>query len=209
MSENPRVGRVLRASTRGFDCGTHSRDVGTQHDFGAFVKVPIANTSREEGQIHTLGLIYKVEIKDDQLINELVLGEAVPDMILRDQRENRMIPVEIKIVNVGFMVKHGAEITMFRSLPPRPPMSLSDVEQCTEEEIRLFTATPDFFRLLLNASEVPADDLVAAGIRYAAWRAYSTDATERYAFHVRCGKQLARDVTDLKRLSHLLNLIRP
>jgi hypothetical protein len=209
MSDNPRIGRVLRASTRGFDCGTHSRDVGPQHDFGAFAKVPIANTSREEGQIHAVGLIYKVEIKDDQLINELVLGEAVPDMILRDQRENRMIPVEIKIINVGFMVRQGAQLDMFRSLPPRPPMSLSDVEQCSPDEIRLFTASPDFFRLLLNASEVPSDDLVAAGIRYAAWKAYGDDKTEHYAFHVRCGKQLARDVTDLKRLSHLLNLIRP
>jgi hypothetical protein len=209
MSESPRVGRVLRASTRGFDCGTHSRDVGQQHDFGAFAKVPIANTSREEGQIHAIGLIYKVEIKDDQLINELVLGEAVPDMILRDQRENRMIPVEVKIVNVGFIVRQGAAVSMFRSLPPRPPMSLSDVEQCTPDEIRQFTSTPDFFRLLLNASEVPADDLVAAAIRYAAWKAYSHDKAELYAFHVRCGKQLARDVTDLKRLHHLLNLIRP
>ena len=209
MSDYPRVGRVLRASTRGFDCGTHSRDIGQQHDFGAFVKVPIANTTREEGQIHALGLIYKVEIKDDQLINELVLGEAVPDMILRDQRENRMIPVEVKMVNVGFMVRQGAQTMMLRSLPPRPPMSLSDVEQCTPEEIRQFTETPDFFRLLLNASEVPADDLVAAAVRYAAWKAYSHSEQERYDFHVRCGKQLARDVTDLKRLSHLLNLIRP
>jgi hypothetical protein len=209
MSDIPRVGRILRASTRGFDCGTHSKDIGPQHDFGAFVKVPIANTSREEGLIHAIGLIYKVEIKDDQLINELVLGEAVPDMILRDQRENRMIPVEIKIVNVGFIVNQGNQMAIFRSLPPRPPMSLSDVEQCTAEEIREFTRLPDFFRLLLTASEVPADDLVAAGIRYAAWKAYSGNKDELYAFHVRCGKQLARDVTDLKRLSHLLNLIRP
>lgn len=209
MSDNMRVGRVLRASTRGFDCGCHSRDIGAQHDFGAFVKTPIANTNREEGQIHAIGLIYKLEIKDDQLINELVLGEAVPDMILRDQRENRMIPVEIKIINVGFMMQQHAVITMFRSLPPRPPMSLNDVEECTADEIRKFTESPDFFRLLLNASEVPADDLIAAAIRYTAWRAYSHDEKARYDFHVRCGKQLARDVTDLKRLSHLLNLIRP
>ena len=117
MTDKIRVGRILRASTRGFDCGTHSREIGQQHDFGAFVKAPIANTTHQEGQIHTIGIIYKVEIKDDQLINELVLGEAVPDMVLRDQRENRMIPVEIKVINVGFQ-RDGM---LFHSLPPRPP----------------------------------------------------------------------------------------
>lgn len=199
--ENKRVGRILRASTRGFDCGTHSRNIGEQHDFGAFVKAPIAN----DKQIYTIGLIYKVEIKDDQLISELVLGEAMPEMILRDQRENRMIPVEVKVINAGFFVNDQ----MIHSMPPRPPMSLSDVELCTPAEVRAFTANPTFFRMLLNASEVPSDDLVAAAVRYASWYAYTDDQKERYAFHVRCGQQLARDVTDLKRLHHILNLIRP
>lgn len=204
MTDTIRVGRILRASTRGFDCGTHSREIGQQHDFGAFVKAPIANTTHQEGQIHTIGIIYKVEIKDDQLINELVLGESVPDMVLRDQRENRMIPVEIKVINVGF--QRGD--MLFHSLPPRPPMSLSDVDLMLPDEVKRFTQSTDFFRLLLNAAEVPTDDLIAASIRYAALEAYH-DAEERYAFHVRCGQQLARDVGDLKRLSHLLNLIRP
>lgn len=204
MSDKIRVGRVLRASTRGFDCGTHSREIGQQHDFGAFVKAPIANTSHHEGQIHAIGIIYKVEIKDDQLINELVLGESVPDMVLRDQRENRMIPVEIKVINVGFQRGN----LLIHSLPPRPPMSLSDVDLMLPPEVKQFTQSPDFFRLMLSASEVPTDDLVAAAIRYAALEAYP-DESEKYDFHVRCGQQLARDVTDLKRLSHLLNLIRP
>jgi hypothetical protein len=199
-----RVGRILRASTRGFDCGTHSKEISEQHDFGAFVKAPIANTHRDEGNIHAIGLIYKVEIKDDQLISELVLGEAVPDMILRDQRENRMIPVEVKVVNIGFMLGQN----MIHSMPPRPPMSLSDVDVCTPDEIYRFTQRPEFFRLVLNASEVPTDDLVAAAIRFAAWKAYA-DEKEQYAFLVRCGQQLAREVNDLKRLSHILNLIRP
>jgi hypothetical protein len=204
MSDKIRVGRILRASTRGFDCGTHSREIGPQHDFGAFVKAPISNTTSAEGQIHAVGIIYKVEIKDDQLVNELVLGESVPDMILRDQRENRMIPVEIKVINVGYQRGN----MLFHSLPPRPPMSLSDVDLMLPKEVHQFTQTPNFFRLLFNASEVPTDDLIAAAIRYAALEAYPV-ASERYDFHVRCGQQLARDMNDLTRLSHLLNLIRP
>lgn len=194
------VGRILRASTRGFDCGTHSRNIDYRHDFGAFVKAPIAN----DRTIWAIGLIYKVEIKDDQLISELVLGEGMPDAILRDQRENRMIPVEVKVLNVGYMSGQG----FIQSMPPRPPMSLSDVYLCSAEEVYTFTQSCDFFRLVLGASEVPSDDLMAASIRYAALVFENTD--DRYAFHVRCGQQIARDLgNDLKRLSYILNLIRP
>ncbi|MEO1290930.1 MAG: hypothetical protein AAFV93_24605 [Chloroflexota bacterium] len=87
-------------------------------------------------------------------------------------------------------------------------MSLSDVELMLPDEVYRFTQTPNFFRLMLGASEVPTDDLIAAAVRYAALEAYP-DERERYDFHVRCGQQLARDIGDLKRLSHLLNLIRP
>lgn len=198
MSDD-RVGRVLRASTRGFDCGTHSRLIDQRHDFGAFVKAPIAN----DQHIWAVGLIYKVEIKDDQLISELVMGESVPDMILRDQRENRMIPVEVKVLNVGYFVQH----LIVHSLPPRPPMSLSDVQLCTREEVYHFTQQRDFFRLVLGAAEVPSDDLIAAAIRYAQ---YAYDDDEQYQFVVDCGKQIARDLSnDLKRLAHILALINP
>jgi hypothetical protein len=197
------VGRVLRASTRGFDCGAHSRNIGRNHDFGAFVKAPIAN----DVYIYAIGLIYKVEIKDDQLIAELVLGEAVPDAILRDQRENRMIPVEVKVLNIGF--NRGGEI--IHSMPPRPPMSLSDVELCSPEEVYHFTQRHDFFRLVLNAAEVPSDDLIAAAVRQAAevYRHFQGEEAYR-GYLISCGRQLARDVShDLKRLSSILTMIKP
>ncbi|MGB1286460.1 MAG: hypothetical protein ACPG7F_08010 [Aggregatilineales bacterium] len=199
--DNNRVGRVLRASTRGFDCGTHSRDIGNQHDFGAFVMVPVANDS---GTV-AIGVIYKIEIKDDQLISELVMGDAVPDTILRDQRENRMIPVEVKVLNIGY-AQNG---NIIQSLPPRPPMSLTDVMVCTPDDIFYFTEQNyDFFRLILGASEVPSDDLIAACIRKAANARENPD--ERYTFLVECGRQLARYLSnDLRRLSYVLNLIRP
>lgn len=196
MSGERIVGRVLRASTRGFDCGTHSRDISPSHDFGTFVKVTIAN----DDYTIAIGLIYKVEIKDDQLIGELVMGEHVPENILRDQRDNRMIPVEIKMLSIGY-VRAG---DIVHSMPPRPPMSLSDVWQCDADEVRAFTEKFDYVRLVLGASEVPSDDLIAASIRYA-----SQFHPDPYAFKVQAGKRLARELaTDLKRLSHILSLIR-
>ncbi len=196
----PIVGRILRASTRGFACGTHSSRIGDIHDFGAFVKAPIAN-SREGAEV--LGIIYKVDIQDDQLVTELVMGDNVPENVLRDQRNNRMIPVEISALNVGFMV----DGQMIQNLPPRPPLSLSEVMLCTAEEVFDFTQRHDYFRLILDAADVPTDDLLAASIRYAQW-AYVDEA--RYDFLVGAGRELARQLSnDLKRLSHLLALIRP
>ncbi|MCU0464993.1 MAG: hypothetical protein MUF38_10550 [Anaerolineae bacterium] len=36
MQQEDIIGRVLRASTRGFNCGTHSTRISAAHDFGAF-----------------------------------------------------------------------------------------------------------------------------------------------------------------------------
>ncbi len=193
------VGRVLRASTRGFSCGTHSARIDYRHDFGALVKAPIANDDR----IFAVGVIYAVEIKDDLLISELVMAEAVDPNVLRDQRENRIIPVEISVLNIGYQFDGG----YVHSLPPRPPMSLSEVTLCSAQEVFDFTSQPDFFRLILNASEVPSDDLLAAILRYATG-AYHAD--DRYGFLVRSGRQIAQLLSgDMKRLSSILALIRP
>jgi hypothetical protein len=193
------IGRVLRASTRGYTCGTHSTKLSYRHDFGSFVKVPIAN----DESMFALGLVYAVEIKDDLLVSELVMAESVDPNILRDQRENRMIPVEISVLNIGY----GLWRNFIQSMPPRPPMSLSVVRQCTAEEVYYFTQNKEFFRLVLNASEVPSDDLVAALLRVAV-EAYPTE--ERYDFMVESGRSLAKLLTsDAKRLGAILSLIKP
>ena len=111
------VGRVLRASTQGFDCGAHSTNIGPQHDFGALVKVPVANMDG----MWAFGLIFSVEIESDELVTELVMAEGVNINVLNDHRENRMIPVAIRVLNVGFSDRGQ----IIHSLPPRPPMSLS------------------------------------------------------------------------------------
>lgn len=198
--ERHRVGRVLRASTTGFDCGTRGSKIDELHTFGAFVKVPIS-----DGELaYAVGLIYAIRIDDDPLARELVMASYVDNNALLDQRENRMVPVEIGVINIGYM-DNGVIV---HSLPPRPPMSLSEVDLCEPEEVYAFTRRMDFFRLVLNAKEVPSDELMAAALRYAAW-AYP-EGGERYDFLVRSGRRLAGLLShDLKRLAHILELIKP
>ncbi|MBK8023383.1 MAG: hypothetical protein IPK19_18615 [Chloroflexi bacterium] len=194
------VGRVLRASTVGFDCGTRGSRLDELHTFGAFVKAPIGD---EEQGAFAIGLIYAIRIDDDPLARELVMASMVDNNTLIDQRENRMVPVEIGVVNVGYAV----DGLLIQSLPPRPPMSLAQVELCPVDEVYHFTQKCDFFRLVISAKEVPSDELIAAAIRYASW-AYPE--AERYDYSVRCGRYLARLLShDLKRLAHVLELIKP
>ncbi len=193
------VGRVLRASTTGFDCGTRSNRIDDRHSFGAFVKVPVS----DDGNICAIGVIHTIRIDDDPLARELVMASSIDSMILMDQRDNRMVPVEICAVNVGY--QYGSAFV--QTLPPRPPLSLSEVTLCDATEVYDFTQSCDYFQLILGASDVPRDELMAAALRYAS---YAYPENERYDFMVKCGRRLANLLAnDLKRLSHVLTLIRP
>lgn len=193
------VGRVLRASTTGFDCGTRGSRIDERHTFGSFVKVPLS----DDQALCAIGLIYAIRIDDDPLARELVMASYVDNNTLIDQRENRLVPVEICAISIGF-IERGS---MYQSLPPRPPMSLCEVELMDAQEVYSFTRRYDYFRLVLNAKEVPSDELLAAALRYAA---FAYPENERYEFLVRSGRRLAELLShDLKRLSHVLALIKP
>jgi hypothetical protein len=193
------VGRVLRASTTGFDCGTRSNKIDDRHSFGSFVKVPVS----DDGQVCAIGVIYAIRIDDDPLARELVMASSIDSMIMMDQRDNRMVPVEICAVNIGYQFGSG----YYQTLPPRPPLSLSEVTLCDADEVYTFTQECDYFQLILGASDVPRDELMAAALRYAS---YAYPEEERYEFMVKCGRRLAVLLSnDLKRLSRVLTLIRP
>lgn len=192
------VGRVLRASTVGFACGTRSGEMELP-TFGAFVRTADPNNS----EIEVMGLIYAIRIDDDPLVRQLIMANHVNQQTIRDQRENRMVPVEMSIVNIGYRLN---EVPVY-NLPPRPPVSLDPVYLCDDECIVSFTQKFDFFRLVLNTSEVPNEELMAAAIRYAAAARPTQDQRD---FLVRAGRRLSQLLShDLTRLKHLLRMISP
>ncbi|HEX3053219.1 MAG TPA: hypothetical protein VHP83_21350 [Aggregatilineaceae bacterium] len=196
--EQPVIGSVLRASTVGFVCGTRSQEI-IHPAFGAFVRT-------RHGQLadfDVIGLIYAISIDDDPLVRQLILANNLNNATMRDQRENRMVPVEINVVNIGF-IQYG---TIYHNLPPRPPLSLDPVQLCDDECIMQFTQRLDFLRLVLNTNDVPQEELLAASLLYAAG---SRPQAQRYQFLVEAGRRLAGLLShDLPRLQHLLRLIRP
>lgn len=197
------IGRVLRASTDGFTCGTRSPEIG-RPAFGAFVQT---TTSAVDYELTVIGVITEIRIDDDPLIRQLVMAGGMEESILRDQRENRMVPVEIEVLSVGYIytTKYGSQILY--SLPPRPPLSLDPVALCGADEIMYFTTGLDFVRLIVNAGAVPMADLLAASVREAA---LARPQEQQHEFLVKAGRRLAELLSgDLAMLKHVLNMISP
>lgn len=157
-SSSADIGRVLRASTAGFAIGCRVQQL-SEPSFGCLVKAQPVD-SREA----IYGLIYDMRIDDDQLIQRLVMAENPPPGIIEDQRQNRMLPVEMSVLTVGYRLNGS----LHQGMPPRPPLNLDPVELCIdEEEIRAFTDQLGYLRLILRApaNRVPIDQLVVAHVR--------------------------------------------
>jgi hypothetical protein len=203
---NLQVGRVLRAGTRGFSigCAVMQPDIPA---FGSFVRVQ----GQTSGQA-IYGLIYDVSVEDDPFVRQIV-GANPSDEVVLDQRENRQVPIEVSVLAVGcadaataVRSAHPSPPAVHHCLPAQPPVTLDWLYQCSDEEVRAFTARFDYFRLVLEAREVPADELLAASLRAAA---AARPESEQETFLVDAGRELVRLLAgDPTRLEGLLRRLR-
>lgn len=191
------VGRVLRSSTTGFVIGCQAMQP-EMPTFGAFVKVRI------QGDAEIYGLIYNVSIEDDPLVRQLLSIPDIAEEVIRDQRENRQMPIEVSVLVVGFRDRTG----IHQYLPPQPPAALHEIYPCNEEEIIAFTESFEYFRTILGTGgDVPADELLAASLRQASL-CRGHGQPDR-AFLIQAGRELARLLNDdLVRLEGILRRIR-
>lgn len=190
-SENLQVGRVLRASTRGFvvGCRVMGPDIPA---FGSFVRADL-----RPANISVYGLIYDVVLRDDPLARRFVMAEP-PEEVIRDQRENRQVPIEVGVLAVGCRM----EGRIVHCIPPQPPVTMDILYRCTPDEVLEFTRRLDYFRLVLDAPHVPTDELLLASLRVAA---DVRPPQERRLFLIEAGRELTRLLSnDLLRLDSLL-----
>ncbi|MBL8090782.1 MAG: hypothetical protein JNJ43_10665 [Anaerolineales bacterium] len=152
MTNQIEIGRLLRAGTTGFiaGCRVNQLDVPS---FGALIRVPLSDGSQ------VYGLIYDIHIDDDGLVKQLVTANNVSDDVLRDNRENRIVPVEMSVLAIGY----EQDKKIYHLLPPRPPLSLDVIYLCNENEINQFVSAGRFgyFRHILRAKELPIGELFA------------------------------------------------
>ncbi|HDN78914.1 MAG TPA: hypothetical protein ENG33_00445 [Chloroflexi bacterium] len=189
------VGRILQSSTTQFTAGCRIllRDIPS---FGSFVKVNAQDGSR------IYGLIYNVAIQDDPMVRQLIVSPELADEYMKDQRENRQVPVELSVLVVGY----ERDGVIRQELPPQPPVTLSPVETCDDEEIREFARTGfDFIRTILNAPNIPAEEVLVVALR----RAAQTQGSAGRQFLLEAGRELAKLLSqDMVRLEAILRKLR-
>jgi hypothetical protein len=186
------VGRIIRSSTTRFAVGCRVLQPEVPI-FGYLVKVRVL-----EDEVY--GLIHDVRMEDDPFVRQIAALDDVRPEAIEDQRRNRQVPIEVGVLVVGY--RRGTTIS--HCLPPQPPLSLDILYTCSPRELAEFTGSFDYFRLVLDNHDLPADELLAANLRYAA-EAQSDGET----FLLDAGRELARLLAmDMVRLDGLLRRIR-
>lgn len=152
------IGRLLRSGTTGFVAGCRVSQLSIPA-FGALVCAPLGDGYQ------VYGLIYDIRIDDDGLVRQLVTADHISDEVMRDNRERRIVPVEMSVLAVGY----EQDGRIFHLLPPRPPLSLDVIYLCDEKDTARFTSAGRFgyLRHILETKDLPTGEILAAHIRQA------------------------------------------
>ncbi len=159
MTQQIEIGRLLRSGTTGFIAGCRVNQLDAPA-FGGLVRAPLG----EGYQVY--GLIHDIHIDDDGLVRQLVSSENISDAVMHDNRQNRIVPVEMSVLVVGY----EQDGKIYHLLPPRPPLSLDLIYLCDDKDVARFTSTGRFgyLRHILNNTDIPIGDVLAAHIQQAA-----------------------------------------
>ncbi|GER78561.1 MAG: hypothetical protein JETCAE02_21420 [Anaerolineaceae bacterium] len=150
------IGHLLSAGTTQFTVGCSVSQLNVP-SFGALVRAPLG----EGYQVY--GLIHDIHIDDDGLVRQLVTADNVSEEVMRDNRERRIVPVEMSVLAVGY----EQDGRIFHLLPPRPPLSLDVIYLCDRKDTARFTERFGYFRHILNAKDLPIGEVLAAHIQQA------------------------------------------
>jgi hypothetical protein len=155
MTQPIEIGRLLRAGISGFTAGCRVNQLSVP-SFGALVRAPLGDGYQ------VYGLIHDIHIDDDGLVRQLVTADGVSDEVMKDNRERRIVPVEMSVLAVGY----EQDGKVHHLLPPRPPLSLDVIYLCEDKDMVRFTAAGRFgyFRHILNGKDVPVGEVLAAHI---------------------------------------------
>jgi hypothetical protein len=153
MNHQIEIGRLLRAGTTGFIAGCRVSQF-TVPALGSLVRAHLGDSYM------VYGLIYDIHIDDDGLVRQLVTADNVSEEVLRDNRERRIVPVEMSVMAVGY----EQDGKIYHLLPPRPPLSLDVIYLCEDKDMVRFTSSGRFgyFRHLIHNKDVPVAEVMAA-----------------------------------------------
>jgi hypothetical protein len=187
------IGEIVESSTTEFLA--QACELDSAPPFGAFVEVVT-----EDGLTIYAVVAHVQTAGIDPGARAIMRGHGE----VRDERiyqENPDLPLVLRTTFRAIVVGFVDAQRLFQFLPPRPPRLHYSVSISTPETVRTFaSAGLDHLGAMLNASDVPADELLAANLRYTA--AQYPDSSE---FLQRAGRELAQLLrSDYPRLTAIL-----
>ena len=152
------IGYLLRSGTTGFVAGCSVSQLASPA-LGALISAPLSSGYQ------VYGLIHDIHIDDDGLVRQLVTADNISPEVMRDNRERRIVPVEMSVLVVGW----AQDDQISHLLPPHPPLSLDVINLCDDEELVKFTGAGKFgyFRHVLRNKDLPVGEILAAHIQQA------------------------------------------
>lgn len=187
------IGEVVEASTT--EILAQALELDSAPPFGAFVEVA------GDDLLIVYGVVAHVQTSGiDPGSRAIMRGHGE----VRDERiyeENPDLPLVLRTTFRALVVGFRDDGRLFQFLPPKPPRLHYSVSTCNSRSVREFTThSLDYLQVLLNAAEVPVDELLAANLRYAAAQQRDPDA-----FLQRAGRELAQLLrADYPRLTGIL-----
>jgi len=186
------IGEVVEASTSDFLA--QAIELDSAPPFGAFVEV-----ATDDG-LKVYGVVAHVQTAGiDPGSRAIMRGHDD----VRDQRiyqENPDLPLVLRTTFRALVVGFADAERLYQFLPPRPARLHYSVFTCAPQLVLEFAEKLDYLQALLNAAEVPVDELLAANLRYVA----GCHGNDR-AFLERAGRELAQLLrADYARLTSIL-----
>lgn len=154
------IGRLLSANSREFLVGCHVSQVNLP-ELGALARVDLENG------LAVYGIIMDISIAEDGFVRQLATVDPIDEAIVRDHRLNRNVPLEIRVLSVGYR----SDKQICHLLPPQPPLGLDRLVLCSPSEVVEFTSSGRFgyLRHLLQEPSPLMIEVLAAHLQRAHW----------------------------------------
>jgi hypothetical protein len=166
--------------------------------FGSWVK----SQQDENSDIISYGVVYHATTAPiDSVHRAVALGLSLQELREQQPQIFAMLRSEIKVVLLGFRSVGN----IYQHLPSQPPQIHQAVYACEEEEIKNFTEELNFLRTLVQMTNAPVDELIAAVLR----NVYQVRNCDRH-WLVQSGRKLSILLKDdYDRLSAILGQVHP
>jgi hypothetical protein len=126
--------------------------------FGSWVK----SQQDENSEIIAYGVVYHATTAPiDSVHRAVALGLSLQELREQQPQIFAMLRSEIKVVLLGF----SSVGNIYQHLPSQPPQIHQAVYACEESEIENFTEELNFLRTLVQMTNAPVDELIAAVLR--------------------------------------------